>query len=370
MIGRAQHRTLQPVVSSGASAPADALWRAMGITRLLDCGMDYADVQALSRLTNEGAAWDEAAEALGFAQLERGRVAEAADHRVTAAEAYRASAACFLFAQMAYNFDVPRKIDLYRRFDDAVEAASRLHSGIFERVELPFEAGTMYGWLVAPVGPIIGTVVLFGGQSGWGAAYLRHAHALNLRGIATLLAEGPGQGTTRLRGQLYLNVDIREAYSVFVDHVLAQPNLGGKVALWGNSMGGLYAATTAASDGRIAAICVNGAPARPRLLSFRTFQEQAFAMYGSDQPDAVQANLDSIAFGPDDRISCPLLVLHGGEDPIVSLEEQQPFLDAAANASLRVWDDGEHTIYNHSAERTAYVADWFVEQFRSQTGRS
>jgi alpha-beta hydrolase superfamily lysophospholipase len=55
-------------------------------------------------------------------------------------------------------------------------------------------------------------------------------------------------------------------------------------------------------------------------------------------------------------------VLHGGQDPIVTLEEQQPFLDAALGGStLRVWDDGEHTIYNHADERTAHVADWFVD---------
>ena len=367
MTGGPQDPTLLTTAPSGI-APADALWRAMGTTRLLDCGMDHADVQSLARLTDEGAAWDNAAELLGTAQLERGRAAEAAGHRVTAAEAYRASAACFLFAQMAYNFDVPRKGELYRRFDDAVDAVSHVHDGNFERVELPFEDGTLYGWLVTPVGPVLGTVVLFGGQSGWGAAYLRHAQELNLRGVAVFLVEGPGQGATRLEGGVYLDVDLRAAYSAFVDHVLVQPHLGGKVGLWGNSLGGLYAATTTASDPRVSAVCVNGAPARPRLLPFRTFQEQAFAMLGSDDHDAVQANLDRIAFGPEDRISCPLLVLHGGEDPIVSLEEQQPFLDAAADGTLRVWDDGEHTIYNHSAERTAYVADWFADQFTGQRG--
>jgi hypothetical protein len=49
---------------------------------------------------------------------------------------------------------------------------------------------------------------------------------------------------------------------------------------------------------------------------------------------------------------------------LVRLEDQQPFLDAAVNpdATLRVWDDGEHTIYNHAAERTAFVADWFAQR--------
>ncbi|MNT82280.1 hypothetical protein D3C72_2219920 [compost metagenome] len=38
--------------------------------------------------------------------------------------------------------------------------------------------------------------------------------------------------------------------------------------------------------------------------------------------------------------------------------------EAATNpdVTLRVWEDGEHTIYNHASERTAFVADWFAQR--------
>ncbi|WP_369646522.1 hypothetical protein [Variovorax sp. V118] len=38
--------------------------------------------------------------------------------------------------------------------------------------------------------------------------------------------------------------------------------------------------------------------------------------------------------------------------------------EAATNpdVTLRVWEDGEHTIYNHAAQRTAFVADWFARR--------
>ncbi|MDQ4502474.1 alpha/beta hydrolase [Sinomonas sp. ASV322] len=349
--------------SAGTSTgipPTDALWRAMGPTRLLDCGMDYADLLGLQRLTGEGVAWDDAAEQLGSQRMATGREAESAGHAVTAVQSYRAGAACFLFAQMAHSFDVPRKRALYALFDQAVASAGRLQARTWERVEVPFGAGRMFGWLVAPDAPVRGTVVVFGGQSGWGAAYLRQADELNRRGLAALLAEGPGQGATRLEGGVLLDVDVRAAYSAFVGEVLAR-GMGPGVGLWGNSMGGLYAATTAASDARVGAVCVNGAPARPVLLPFRAFREQAFAMLGSDDPSTVQDNFDRLALMRGDRIECPLLVLHGGADPLISLEDQQPFLDAASDGTLRVWDDGEHTIYNHSTERTASVADWFAD---------
>lgn len=361
--------------------PAEVLWRAMSPTRMLDYGMDYGDVLELRRLTTAGTAWDVAAEGLAEPHLERAADAAREGRTATAEEAYRAAIACLVFAQMAFNADGPRKRALYGRLTDTVSALAATASAAAQRstgavslprlqaVELPFAGGTMFGWLLRPLGPVLGTVVVCGGQSGWGPAYLGQAAALNRRGIAALLAEGPGQGRTRLDGGVLLDVDVRAAYRAFVDHAVG---LGlGPVGLWGNSNGGLYAGTTAASDPRVAAVCVNGAPAHPRLLTFRSYVEQAEAMLGTRDRAAIQANFDRIALRPEDRIDCPVLVLHGGEDPLVGLDEQQPFLDAAAHhgaAILRVWADGEHTIYNHSTERSAVVADWFAGALADRAG--
>lgn len=353
------------MTSTETVAPAEVLWRSMSVTRLLDIGVDYADVLSLQKLTGEGMAWDVAAEQIADEQLARAEHAAAAGHFVTAGEAYRASIACVMTAQMAYNFDTDRKVELYGRLTEIAQRAAELSAPVWERVELPLGTGHLYGWLVAPQGPVTGTVVIFGGQSGWGLSYLRAAEALNRRGIAALLAEGPGQGDTRMRGGVLLDVDVRAAYSSFVSYLTERPELGACVGLWGNSLGGLYAGTTAASDSRVTAVCVNGAPAKPTLMGMRTFDEQAAAMLGVNDEASVQRNFDRISLQSGDRIGCPVLVLHGEQDPIVSLAEQQPFLDAAPDgqATLKTWADGEHTIYNHGVERTAFVSDWFVEQF-------
>ncbi|WP_216216847.1 alpha/beta hydrolase family protein [Amycolatopsis aidingensis] len=350
--------------TGGSSPTIEALWRAMPVTRMLDNGVDYADVLAMQRHTAAGIAWDKAAEELATMQLERARTAECGGHPVTAFAAYRAAAADFLFAQMAFNFDGARKRALYEAFTRAVGHAAVLADPPWQREEVPFAGGLMNGWLLRPTTTPSGVVIVFGGQSGWGAAYLPQADALLRRGMAVLLAEGPGQGESRLRHGILLDVDVRSAYSAFVDRAFT---VAPRVGLWGNSLGGLYAATTAAADSRVSAVCVNAAPAQPRLQRFRTFVEQAAAMLGTSDTDVIQNNFDRIAFRPGvDWIRCPLLVLHGGADPIVSLEQQQPFLDAAHDATLRVWEDGEHTIYNHAQERTAYVADWFAGQFTKQ----
>lgn len=343
-----------------------ALQRAMPLTRLLDCGMDYADATALHARTSAGEPWDMAAEALADAQFVRATRAAEAGHLVTAAGAQASGIAGLLFAQMAFNDDVPRKRQLYARLREAARRLADWSEQKIERVELPFSGAHLIGWLVRPQAQAVrGTVIVFGGQSGWGFAYWPIARELAARGIATLLAEGPGQGETRLEQGIFVDVDLNAAYRRFVDHVAGDPSLG-PVGIWGNSVGGLWAASTAASDSRIAACCVNGALAAPTLLPFRTFVEQAAAMLGDKDPDAISANFARMRFDAQrQRIDCPLLVLHGGADPLIRMEDQQPFLDAAATsaeARLEIWPDGEHTIYNHSAQRTALVCDWFVER--------
>lgn len=354
-------------MSEGASSATLALQRAMPLTRLLDCGMDFADAQALLARTSAGLAWDEVAEALAKAQLSRAVQAAAAGHRVTANEAQSAALAALVFAQMAINHDSARKRGLY---DQLVAATEQLCAGSdnrMTRVEVPLAPGLdprrLVGWLVRPRShQAIGTVLVFGGQSGWGVAYLPIARALARRGLATLLAEGPGQGETRLRQGIHSDVDMPAAFSRYIDVIVADTALGAP-GIWGNSVGGLWAAATAAADARIRACCVNGGLAAPTLQPFRTFAEQAGAMLGTDDEDAIRRNFERMRFGTrGERIGCPLLVLHGGADPLVGVQDQQPFLDAAHDATLRVWEQGEHTIYNHASERTAFVADWFADR--------
>lgn len=148
----------------------------------------------------------------------------------------------------------------------------------------------------------------------------------------------------------------------------ADARLGDAVGIWGNSFGGLFAAKAAARDPRLRACCINGAPAAPTIPPFRAALEQAAAMLGTSDQERLQSNYARLQFDPSRHtIACPVLVLHGARDPLVTLVEQRTFLEGTShpNATLRVWEDGEHTIYNHSAERTAFVADWFAERLRA-----
>lgn len=360
--GRKPYVVAEPDAQTDPHAELDAHWRAMPVQRLLDGGVLYGDVLRLRAATDEGAGWDETLEHLGEVQLDRGREASARGNDLTAIRAYRAAAADFLFAQMPVP-DGRRKRGLYAQARAAFTAITEIPGSGLSRVEASFGDGALVGWLRTPVDPLA-SVIVFGGQSGWGATYYRMSDALAARGIATLMAEGPGQGESRLVSGIHLDGDVPAAFSRFVDVLDTHPDLAGApIGIWGNSLGGTFAALTAAADHRITATVVNGGFAMPRLLPFRTFREQAAAMLGSDDEAALEANFARLAVDPRSQtIAGSLLVVHGGADPIVEKDDQTPFLDACDDALLVEWPGGDHTIYNDSDERTDVVADWLADR--------
>ena len=122
-------------------------------------------------------------------------------------------------------------------------------------------AASSAGSACRPTAAASATVVVWGGLSGWGAAYLGAADAFTARGLACLLAEGPGQGEPRLSDRLYVDEHVTDGFARFLDAVAADPRLGEPVGVQGNSFGGLFAAHLAAQDPRVGACVVNGAPA-------------------------------------------------------------------------------------------------------------
>lgn len=343
-----------------------ALHRAMPYTRLVDCGMSPADATVLLKETAGGRQWTDVATDLADRRAKANEAALAAGHRLTAVQSARWATGAALFAQMAENDDTAIKHELYGRYVRLISRVAELSEPTIERVEVPYRGGHLIGWLrVPPARRAAATVVVWGGLSGWGAAYLNFADALTARGLACLLAEGPGQGEPRLTDRLYIDEHVADGFGRFLDVVNDDARLRGAIGVQGNSFGGLFAAHVAARDSRVKACVVNGAPAMPQLPAFRTARAQFAAAIGTPDERRLTEVLDSLRFDPNrHRIGCPVLVLHGGADPLIPDDAMQaPFAQAAGSrGELLTWPDGEHTLYNHGAERDAVVADWFCDR--------
>jgi alpha-beta hydrolase superfamily lysophospholipase len=235
-----------------------------------------------------------------------------------------------------------------------------------EQLALEGEGGPVQGWLVLPSADAIGTVILWGGLSGWGASYLSAAESLSARGMACILAEGPGQGMTRLRSRIFGREETLPGYARFIDFAVTDHRLAGApIGIQGNSFGGLIAARLTAQDDRVAACAVNCAPSAVIAPPVRSAREQILAFVGTDQMAMADEVLDGLRYDPNrHQIGVPLLVLHGGADPFVTEENTRAFLSGARHhdTQILIWPDGEHTLYNHAAERNAAIADWFADQ--------
>lgn len=395
----------------------EALHRAMPYTRLVDCGMNPADARTLLAATADGRSWIAVASELAGRRALAGETALASGRRLTASQSYRWAVGAALFAQMAEEADTLLKRDLYRRYTRLFGKVAELREPAVERVEIPYRDGLLVGWLcLPPSGEAAATVVLWGGLSGWGANYLRAADALNARGLACLLAEGPGQGEPRLEHGLFIDEDAVDGFARFLDVVAADPRLGDAIGVQGNSFGGLFAAHLAARDARVGACVVNctpgGAPSEPGVGQARvpaqgqhaapagapaatsasaqaptplqaTAQDpaptpppspalaQLTAATGTRDGARIAAVLGGLRFDPAvHRIDRPLLALHGGADPLVPDTGSVALFAQAAGplGELRSWPDGEHTLYNHAEERDALVADWFAERLAPGAG--
>jgi alpha-beta hydrolase superfamily lysophospholipase len=215
-------------------------------------------------------------------------------------------------------------------------------------------------------GRATGVVIVIGGFDGWREEYFSGAKHLLERGLAVFLGEVPGQGETRLEHRLYITADVEQAMSAVVGALLADPRLGGKVAIWGNSFGGCLAPRLACFDDRIVACCANGGTARPIEVveRFHRFAAKLEAMTGTDAETAcglIRA-LEITDLLP--KMRAPLLQLHSVPDRVFSLEAARMLYQSAGSTDKRlvVWEDGDHCIYNHTLEKHCLVADWFADK--------
>ncbi|MBY4108212.1 dienelactone hydrolase family protein [Rhodococcus fascians] len=337
----------------------------MPFTRLVDCGMDHADARELLCSTAAGRDWGDTAKRIGVDRLAAAQRAVADGRAESARQLAVYAAAAFNFAQMASNQDTPEKVETYLRHVDSVRLSADLSDGLLEELSVAYGPSQLTGWLALPsAGPPVGTVVLWGGLSGWGASYLNTARAYTRRGLACIMAEGPGQGQPRLLHGIHARPDTVNGFSRFLDVAEQDPRLNSRIGLQGNSFGGLFAAHIASTDPRVAAVVVNGAPARPTVPEFRSAREQIFALLGTEDIELASALLDQFRFEPAQQpIAVPCLILQGGADKLAGPRAQAPFAEAARHpeSATLTWPDGEHTLYNHAAERDSLVGDWFTD---------
>ena len=340
-------------------AAATGHWAA----RFVANGTSYPDFQAtLARITR----WDDWCREWGrtarhYEQL--AETAEAAGRTVTAGEAWRRAALCWHWGKFVFT-DHP---DEQRAAHERTVACFRSGAGTLsppaEPVRVPYAGSTLAAYLRVPAGPPPPIVIMIPGLDSVKEELQATAEHMLRRGLAVIAIDGPGQGEAEY--EFPIEPAYERVVTAVADYLKGRADVDpGRLGVFGVSLGGYYAARSAAYEPRVRAAVELAGPYRFDLdwdalpgQTRTTFQVRS----GAASP--AQARERAAALTLEDAaalITCPLLVVHGGRDRLVPVYHAERLAREAPGAELMLYPDGSHGVTYHAFESRAAVADWLV----------
>ncbi len=331
--------------------------------RFVANGTSYPDFAAtMARISR----WDDWCREWGrtarhYEQL--AETAEAAGRTVTAGEAWRRAALCWHWGKFVFT-DHPeeqraaheRTVACFRRGADTLSPPA-------EPVRVPYAGSTLAAYLRVPPGPPPPIVVMIPGLDSVKEELQATAEHMLRRGLAVIAIDGPGQGEAEY--EFPIEPAYERVVTAVADYLKGRDDVDpDRIGVFGVSLGGYYAARSAAYEPRVRAAVELAGPYRFDLdwdtlppQTRTTFQHRS----GAASP--AQARERAAALTLEDaaaRISCPLLVVHGGRDRLIPPYHAERLAREAPGAELMMDPDGSHGLTNHAFESRAAMADWLA----------
>ncbi|MFD9884503.1 alpha/beta hydrolase family protein [Streptomyces alboflavus] len=330
-----------PYLAATKAAAAD--FAAAQWSRATGAGLDPHEYQRVTGALESVADWGPAFDRAGREHLrhaaDEGSPLSAGERLLTAARWFHvATLAPFAGAERAAA-----------AADDALGRALALLEPDARRVR----GAEFTGWLRGPVDPA-GTVIVVPGLDSAKEEFLDLVSALLARGLAVFAMDGPGQGA--LAATTTVRADYHRVVGRAID-ALGVP----RVAVVGLSLGGYYAAETAAREPRVAAAATVSGPFRldwdelpgpvRDILTRRAGSAEAARAF------ARQVDLSDLA----PRITAPLLTVDGGQDVIPGVTNGQPLAGLAPHGTHLSVPHGDHLLGNARPDWLPHVADWITQ---------
>jgi dienelactone hydrolase len=352
-------------------AAANAHWAA----RFVANGTSYSDFQAtMARITN----WDDWCREWGRTARHYERLAETAESAgrlVTAGEAWRRAALCWHWGKFVF-VDHP---DEQRAAHERTVACFRRGAATLdppaEYVHVPYAGTELAAYFRLPAirsahatPPVV--IMIPGLDSVKEELQATAAYMLD-RGLAVIAVDGPGQGEAEYH--LPIEPAYEKVATAVADYLEGRKDIDARrIGAFGVSLGGYYAARSAAYEPRIkAAVALAGPyswdqdwdelPAQTRA----TFQHRS----GASSPAEARARMAALTLeqaAP--LITRPLLVAHGGQDRLVPAYHAERLASEAPGAELMLDPEGSHGLTNHAFESRSQIADWLAGHLYAPVG--
>lgn len=332
--------------------------------RFIANGVDSNDLQTLTRSIRRWEDWSPSWSALAADYERMGAEAEAAGD-------YESAGEHFLHAAMLYQFGkfmVVRFPDQLRAgHENTVRVYQRglpYYDHINERVEIPYQDGRILpGILRRPWNVRRPPVVILSPGLDSVKEEL-HAYSTDLlrRGMATLAVDGPGQGESEF--DLALRPDYEVPARYVIDYLETRPEIdASRVAMFGVSLGGFFAARAAAFEPRLKAVVMlaSGYDLAEHWNRYPLLTQDAFIhRTKSGDEAATRERLRAFTMrGYTSRITVPLLVIMGRRDRLFPPEDaERVAAEVGENAELWMFDEGNHVCNNIPHKYRPQQADW------------
>lgn len=289
-----------------------------------------------------------------------------------ARELYHRAAVYYLLGDW-YTYDLTEIKENYSLMRPCYDKFRQLCSPPIEKVELPFEIGSIYGYYRLPSNgreafPAI--VIVQGNDEVKEFNYKFENMALE-SGIATLNIDPPGWGESGLSGNHFSSAEVyRKAMRLIVDFLQSRDEIWpDAIGIFGVSFGGLLAPLAAGLEPRFAAVAGMGGPIidinRVRRNIPAAQAHRAYLYTGTKNLKELQAWTDRIDFkGIISEVKCPTLIVHGEKDELLDPEHAREIINLVkGKKELRIVQNGDH-MCTHALESNVgpYIFDWLAHE--------
>jgi len=232
-----------------------------------------------------------------------------------------------------------------------------------EPVRVPYAGTTLAAYLRVPQTPRPPIVIMIPGLDSVKEELQATAGYLLGRGLAVIAIDGPGQGEAEY--ELRMEPAYERVTTAVADYLKGRDDVDAdRIGVFGVSLGGYYAARSAAYEPRLRAAVALAGPYRFDLdwdllpaQTRTTFQHRSGAASPAEARERAGAlTLEDAAA----RITCPLLVAHGGRDRLVPPYHAERLAREAPGAELLLDPEGSHALTNHAFESRSAMADWLA----------